>query len=184
MDAGACPAHPHNRQRSVCRHNSGRYAVLPFLYISVTNSCSLLSSFLFPLIVPLSRPVPLSRLIGHGTMGHLGTLRGIPLFHGLSSPFSCPANSSACFTFLIVPTVPSCPIVPLVVGWDGGTLGTAISLASLLRWIIRLTVDLPQFTCEAISLTDLPDWDSCKIMQSLWLDSLSPNFFRCSFSVE
>ena len=48
----------------------------------------------------------------------------------------------------------------------------------LLRWIIRLTVDLPQFTCEAISLTDLPDWDNCRIWQSLWLDSLSPSFLQ------
>ena len=43
-------------------------------------------------------------------------------------------------------------------------------------------MDFPQFTCEAISLTDFPDWDSCNIWQSLWLDSLSPSFFRCSFS--
>ena len=112
------------------------------------------------------------------------------LFHGLSSPFSWPANRSACFTSFAVPLVPSvpccptCPIVPFSLGRDSGTPGTASFLSSLLRWIIRLTVDLPQLTCEAISRTDFPDWDSCRIRLSLCPDSLSPSFFRCSFSVE
>ena len=110
------------------------------------------------------------------------------LFHGLSS-FSCPANSSACLASPAVPLVPSvpccptCPIVSFSLGRDSGTPGTAAFLSSLLRWIIRLTVDLPQLTCEAISRTDFPDWDSCRIRQSLCSDSLSPGFFRCSFSV-
>ena len=108
------------------------------------------------------------------------------LFHGLSS-FSCPANSSACLASPAVPLVPSvpccptCPIVPFSLGRDSGTAGTAAFLSSLLRWIIRLTVDLPQLTCEAISRTDFPDWDSCRIRQSLCPDSLSPGFFRCPF---
>lgn len=108
------------------------------------------------------------------------------LFHGLSS-FSCPANSSDCLAspaVPLVPSVPCCPIVPFSLGRDSGTPGTASFLSSLLRWIIRLTVDLPQLTCEAISRTDFPDWDSCRIRQSLCPDSLSPGFFRCSFSVE
>lgn len=105
------------------------------------------------------------------------------LFHGLSS-FLCPANSSACLASPAVPCCPTCPIVPFSLGRDSGTLGTAAFLSSLLRWIIRLTVDLPQLTCEAISRTDFPDWDSCRIRQSLCPDSLSLGFFRCSFSVE
>ena len=106
------------------------------------------------------------------------------LFHGLSSSLSCPANNPTCFVSSIVPSVPCCPTVPFTSGWDSGTLGTADSSTFLLLWIIRLTVDFPQFTCEAISLTDFPDRDNCNIWQSLWLDSLSPSFFRCSFSVE
>ena len=147
MGEEVCPVHPHNRQRSVCRHNSGRYVVWSFLYISVMNSCSLPTSFLFPLVIALSHPVPLSRLMGCGTVGRLGTLRDIlrndapaymtaypanetialynniynSLFHDLSSLLPCPANSSVCLASLIVPSVPSCPVVPLAVGWDGGT---------------------------------------------------------------
>ena len=106
------------------------------------------------------------------------------LFHGLSSSLSWPINNSVCLVSSVVPPVPYCPTVPFPPGWDSGTLGTVDSSTFLLRWIIRLTVDFPQFTCEAISLTDFPDRDNCNIWQSLWLDSLSPSFFRCSFSVE
>ena len=182
--------------------------MLPFLYISVTNSCSWLV-FVFEFFdccpaVPLSRPYKTwDSGTPRDTLGHQASACIIPctvneavilytamcrlLFHALFSSFPYPVNNSACFVSLTVPLVPccpTCPIVPLPVCWDSGTLGTAAFLSSLLRWIIRLTVDLPQFTCEAISLTDLPDWDNCRIWQSLWLDSLSPSFFRCSFSVE
>ena len=156
--------------------------------------------------VPLSRPIKAGTLgTPWGTLENQGPVCMLPcsandtvgwhtavcrlLFHGLSS-FSCPANSSACLASPAVPLVPSvpccptCPIVPFSLGRDSGTPGTASFLSSLLRWIIRLTVDLPQLTCEAISRTDFPDWDSCRIRQSLCHDSLSPGFFRCSFSVE
>ena len=85
------------------------------------------------------------------------------LFHCLSSSLSCPANNSVYPASSVVPPVPYCPTVPFPTGWDSGTLGTVDSSTFLLRWIIRLTVDFPQFTCEAISLTDFPDWDSCNI---------------------
>ena len=160
----------------------------------------------FSTVVPLSRPLK-AGTVGH--LGHPGTLWKIRArfvcSHVLQMIRSAGIQPCAGCFFMVCPpfhvlqTAPpalllllsrlshlshAVPPVPLSRSpWDG-TAGTAAFLSSLLRWIIRLTVDLPQLTCEAISRTDFPDWDSCRIRQSLCPDSLSPGFFRCSFSVE
>lgn len=68
--AKACPVRPHSRQRNACRHNPGRYAALPFLYISVTNNCSLSVFFNFSidyLAVPSCPTVPVYEAWDNGT---------------------------------------------------------------------------------------------------------------------
>lgn len=67
---------PHSRRKNVCHRNSGRYAVLQSLCISVTNSLPyLMSILLVDFIAATSCPaVPRPVLPRIGTMGHFGTL--------------------------------------------------------------------------------------------------------------